>query len=84
MFIDQAGHEAAVRPSTIDLTAILPTENSPILHTDTMVLELLPAGTYELLLRAIDPRGVHPPLRLANQGRTDAGAYPIASIEVAE
>ncbi len=51
-------------------------------HSDRVSVPQLAAGQYQVALQVVDPQGYFAPLRLATQGRTPAGAYPLGMVTV--
>jgi chemotaxis protein histidine kinase CheA len=69
--------------SALDLRKLLPTEGKPLKATDTFTLPVgLPKGTYTLAIKVVDPTGALAPMRLADNGRTGDGAYPLGALTV--
>jgi hypothetical protein len=69
--------------SALDLRKLLPTEGKPLKATDTFTLPVgLPKGTYTLAIKVVDPTGALAPMRLADNGRTSDGAYPLGALTV--
>jgi hypothetical protein len=69
--------------STFDLRTLLPTGGNPVKSTDALSLPAgLARGTYTLAVHVVDPTGTVAPMRLANAGRTNDGAYPLGTVTV--
>jgi hypothetical protein len=69
--------------SAFNLRALLPTGGKPLRSSDTFTLPAsLPAGSYTLAVRVVDPTNTVAPMRLADGGRTSDGAYPLGTVSV--
>jgi hypothetical protein len=82
--LSAAGRAAIDLPSGLDVRAIPPGAPDPWVITDEVRVPAdVPPGTYDLSIVVTDPLDARVPLRLANEGRREDGAYPVGSIEVA-
>jgi hypothetical protein len=69
--------------SALDLRELLPTEGKPVKATDTLTLPAgLPKGNYTLAVQVADATNTVAPMRLADTGRTNDGAYPLGTVTV--
>jgi hypothetical protein len=69
--------------STFDLRGLLPTGGKPVKASDTFTLPPgLARGTYTLAVGVVDPTNTVAPMRLADAGRTNDGAYPLGTVAV--
>jgi hypothetical protein len=69
--------------STFDLRALLPTGGKPVKAADAFALPAgLARGAYTLAVRVVDPTSTVAPMRLADAGRTNDGAYPLGTVTV--
>lgn len=48
--------------------------------TDSFTMPAIPAGTYQVKVKIVDPKGVRPPIALAIQGRESDGSYNLGTI----
>jgi hypothetical protein len=69
--------------SALNLRRLLPTEGKPLKASDTFTVPpTLPPGNYTLAVKVIDPTSTVAPMRLADAGRTNDGAYPLGTVTV--
>jgi hypothetical protein len=69
--------------SSLDLRHLMPTNGTPARIRDRFTIpSTVPAGSYTLTVRIVDPQHYLAPLRLADRGRTRHGAYPLGTITV--
>jgi len=67
--------------SSLDLRHLMSTKGTPATISDRFTIPLtVAAGAYTLAVRIVDPKHYLAPLRLADQGRTSRGAYPLGTI----
>ena len=53
---------------------------TPALTTDSFIItSTVPAGTYKLVVRVMDPSNYRPNIKLANSGRNADGSYTIST-----
>jgi hypothetical protein len=48
--------------------------------TDSFSMPAIPAGTYQVKVKIVDPKGIRPPISLAIQGRESDGSYSLGTI----
>jgi hypothetical protein len=69
--------------STLDLRAVVPTNGTPVVHTDSLTVpSTVPPGSYTLAVAVNDPNHYLAPMRLADQGRASDGSYPLGTVTV--